>query len=132
MSLIALLRVIEYGWSQEKRAENVQHVVETSTMLQQELEAWFTHCYHMRETLDATTTDFNSILTIYETTILPRILELKGIDGGGISKGKPFSLKPLRTHLLSESVLHRQQGITHQAQIPQILWWKKGPFRQKK
>ncbi len=99
MSLIALLKVIEYGWSQEQRAQNVQHVVDRSKDLQKELEMWLGQWQQLRNALNTTVTEFNRVTASYEDTILPLVKELGSFDGKLTNKEKIFEIKPIRISL---------------------------------
>jgi DNA anti-recombination protein RmuC len=99
VTLIALLKAIAYGWSQEERAQNVERIVEQSKALHQALDIWLRHWLPLRKALDQATLAFNQVATEYEGTILPLLQELGSLDSTRSSKEKTVELKSLRTRV---------------------------------
>lgn len=101
VTLIALLKAIAYGWSQEYRAQNVQHIVDQSKELHKALEAWLRQWQQLRKAVNDVTTEFNRVATSYEATVLPLIKGLSGMDDTLVLQEKTFGLKALRNNLKS-------------------------------
>jgi DNA recombination protein RmuC len=96
VTLIALLKAIAYGWSQEERAQHVQQIVDHSKELHKELEGWLRQWQTLKKAIQTTSTEFNRVANRYETQILPLIHALGALDSTLQIKEKAFELKPLQ------------------------------------
>src|SRR5262245_16662151 len=76
ITLLALLKAMDYGWQQENRAHSVQQIIEHSHTLQRELLAFVTHWRTLRKALSDTTAAFDKLTTIYQTTMLPVVQQI--------------------------------------------------------
>ena len=83
ITLLALLKAMAYGWQQEKRAENVQQIIEQSQALHEELRNFVTGWKKLRSELRETTSAFDQCTTIYQNTIFPIVQLLCELDGTG-------------------------------------------------
>lgn len=81
VTLLALLKAIAYGWQQEKRASNVQLIVEYSHTLQRQLKTFIIQWNRLYGQLSGTVGTFNQLTTTYQTTILPVIQQICDLDG---------------------------------------------------
>jgi DNA recombination protein RmuC len=97
VTLIALLKAIAYGWSQEERAQNVERIVEQSKVLHQALDAWHRHWLPLGKALHNAFSEYNQVAAGYERTILPLLQELASLDSTRSPKKKTMEIKPLRT-----------------------------------
>lgn len=95
VTLIALLKAIAYGWSQEDRAQHVQQIVDLSKELQKELETWLSQWQDLKKAIQSTSSQFSQVTERYNNHILPRIKELSTLDSTLLIKEKAFELKPL-------------------------------------
>ncbi len=100
VTLIALLKVIAYGWSQKQRAKNVQEIIDQSRALQKELANWLDQWQQLRGAIYQTSTKFNDITLTYETRIFPLIQEIEALDETHTMKKKDFELRPVPPHLV--------------------------------
>ncbi|GER89714.1 hypothetical protein KDW_38760 [Dictyobacter vulcani] len=121
ITLIALLKAIAHGWSQESRAQNVQHIVDQSKELHKELETWLRQWQQLRRAVNDVTNEFNRVATSYETTILPLIKDMGSFDGTFTFKEKAFGLKAIRTNVKSlvdgEEIGEESDNVTLQTKI---------------
>ena len=69
ITLIALLKTVAYGWSQENRAQSVQQIVNESQSLYKELSALRTQWETFRGTLNRTITEYNSLTKIVSCSL---------------------------------------------------------------
>ena len=101
MTLIALLKAIAHGWSQEDRAQNVQRIIDQSRELHKELETWFNEWQQLKKAIQKTSIQFDQVARGYQTRILPLINRLGMLDSTLLVKEKAFDLLPLNeSHLL--------------------------------
>jgi DNA recombination protein RmuC len=100
MILIALLKAIAHGWSQEDRARNVQRIIETSKTLQKELETWLGQWHQLKKAIQRTSDEFDRVVSGYQTRVLPLINGLGMIDSTLLVKEKAFDLQPFNESLL--------------------------------
>jgi len=102
MTLIALLKAIAHGWSQEDRARNVQRIIDQSKELQKELETWFGQWQQLKQTISKTWTEFDRVASRYQTHVLPLIHGFSKLDSTLVMKEKVLDLQPLGGVLLEE------------------------------
>lgn len=95
VTLIALLKAIAYGWSQEYRAQHVQQIVDRSQQFYRELDQWLRQWQQLKKALQTASTEFNKVAAGYEARILPVIKELNALDDTLPLKEKTLELKPL-------------------------------------
>lgn len=95
VTLIALLKALSYGWSQEERAQHVQQIVDQSKDLHKELEAWLRQWQPLRKAIHNVTIEYNQVTNHYQTHILPHLQALSTLDSTLHIKDKAFDLKPL-------------------------------------
>lgn len=95
VTLIALLKALAYGWSQEDRAQHVQQIVDRSKELHKELETWLPQWQSLRAAINKTSIEFNRVAKRYETHILPLLQALGALDSTLVIKDKTFELQPL-------------------------------------
>ena len=81
ITLIALLKTVAYGWSQENRARSVQQIVNESQSLYKELSALRTQWDIFRGTLNRTITEYNSLTKAYMTKVFPIVQRIRDLDG---------------------------------------------------
>jgi len=81
ITLIALLKTVAYGWSQENRARSVQQIVNESQSLYKELSALRTQWDTFRGTLKRTITEYNSLTKAYMTKVFPIVQRIRDLDG---------------------------------------------------
>ncbi|GHO89177.1 DNA recombination protein RmuC [Dictyobacter formicarum] len=94
-TLIALLKAVSYGWSQEERAQHVQQIVEQSQALHKELETWLRQWQPLKKAIENTTLEFNRVAKRYDTHILPLLRTLGTLDSTLLLKEKDMELTPL-------------------------------------
>jgi hypothetical protein len=95
VTLIALLKALAYGWSQEERAHHVQQIVDRSQELHKELEMWLPQWQNLKKAIQATSQEFNKVATRYEERILPLLQAIGALDSTLLIKDKTFELQPL-------------------------------------
>jgi DNA recombination protein RmuC len=83
ITLLALLKAMAYGWQQEKRAGNIQQIIEHSQVLHEELRNFITEWKKLRSELRRTTTAFDQCTAIYQNTIFPVVQLICELDGTG-------------------------------------------------
>jgi RmuC family len=83
ITLLALLKAMAYGWQQEKRAGNVQQIIEHSQDLHTELRNFVTEWKKLRGELRGTTSAFDRCTTIYQHSIFPVVQLICELDGTG-------------------------------------------------
>lgn len=95
VTLIALLKALSYGWSQEERAQHVQQIVDQSQALHKELEIWLRQWQPLKKAIQNTNLEFNRVAERYETHILPLLRALGTLDSTLLVRDKDFELTPL-------------------------------------
>jgi DNA recombination protein RmuC len=80
MSLLALLKVIAFGWNQQARTQNVQQILEHGQRVRRSLVQFCDQWQLLRKHLDETIKAFNQVATSYSQTVLPDLEELRRLD----------------------------------------------------
>lgn len=96
-TLIALLKAMSYGWSQERRAQSVQQIVEYSHVLQRELLGLGSAWSKLRKELDETEQAFLAVRQAYNEKVLPVVAQIQALDDTLPDRDKAGPLEPLRT-----------------------------------
>jgi DNA recombination protein RmuC len=95
VTMIALLKALAYGWSQEERAQHVQQIVDQSKELHKELETWLQQWQPVKKAIQNASTEYNRVVNRYHTHILPLLQALGALDSTLVIKDKTFDLKPI-------------------------------------
>jgi DNA recombination protein RmuC len=95
VTLIALLKALAYGWSQEERAQHVQQIVDQSKELHKELELWLRQWQPLKKAIYNTTLEFNRAVDRYDKHVLPLLHALGALDSTLRINDKAFELKQL-------------------------------------
>lgn len=80
-TLIALLRAVAFGWSQQRMVENARQIGDTATELYERVVKFAEHLGDVGKRLDATVKVYNSAVGSWQTRILPmgrKVDELRG------------------------------------------------------
>lgn len=80
-TLITLLKTIEYGWQQEKVAENAQAIGELGKNLYDRFTVFTNHLITVRKKLDATVRAYNETIGSYESRLLVSARKFQEIGG---------------------------------------------------
>ena len=99
LTLIALLKTVAYGWSQENRARSIQQIVNQSQTLHEELVKFADQGNKFRSRLDETIKEFNQLANAYNTKVLPVIKQLRALDSTLPNKDKVLQVSPLSRKL---------------------------------
>jgi DNA recombination protein RmuC len=99
LTLIALLKTVAYGWSQENRARSIQQIVNQSQTLHEELVKFADQGNKFRSRLDETVGEFNQLANAYNTKVLPVIKQLRALDSTLPNKDKVLQVSPLSRKL---------------------------------
>jgi len=83
-SLVALLKVVAYGWMQFKLAENAGEIRDLAIELQRRLGTFTGHLAAVGAKLDSSVKSYNSAIASLETRIMPNMRKIKelGADPG--------------------------------------------------
>jgi len=95
VTLIALLKALAYGWSEEERAQHVQQIVDRSKELHKELETWQPLWQSLQRAIQSTFQEYNHVVQHYDASILPLLQALGQLDSTLQITDKTFELKPL-------------------------------------
>jgi len=102
VSLLALLKVIAYGWLQLQLAENAQKIAEQGKELYRRFVTFSGHFSEVGKRLNAAVEHYNRAVGSLESRIFPSILRLKEMGAGS---GEIASITRIDTHsrILSDS-----------------------------
>ena len=83
-SLVALLKVVAYGWMQFKLAENAEEIRDLAIELQRRLGTFTGHLAAVGNKLDSSVKSYNSAIASLETRVMPNMRKIKelGADPG--------------------------------------------------
>lgn len=83
-SLVALLKVVAYGWMQFKLAENAEEIRDLAIELQRRLGTFTGHLAAVGAKLDSSVKSYNSAIASLETRVMPNMRKIKelGADPG--------------------------------------------------
>ncbi|WP_052055757.1 DNA recombination protein RmuC [Myxosarcina sp. GI1] len=103
-TLITLLKTIEYGWRQEKIAENANAIGELGKELNDRFIKFAEHLISVRRKLDDTVKEYNKAIGSYESRLLSTAKKFNEI--GGYSNNKLESIEPVvrQVRLLRQEV----------------------------
>jgi DNA anti-recombination protein RmuC len=96
-TLIALLKAMSYGWSQERRAQSVQQIVDYSHVLQRELLGLDVAWKKLRKELDESEQAFLVVAQAYNEKVLPVVAQIQALDDTLQERDKAGPLELLRT-----------------------------------
>jgi len=104
-TLMALLRVVAYGWRQEETAQNAQEIGKVAKEFFLRIGTWMDHLKGVGESLDKSVKAYNQALASFESRVTPtaRKLETFGlVSSGTLPEFTPVSqtvrtLQPLET-----------------------------------
>jgi len=92
-TLFALLRAVEYGWRQERIAEDAQKISAVGRELSERMANLVQHLSHMGGSLGKTVKAFNQAVASLESRVLPTARKLESLGAGS---RKPIeSLQPI-------------------------------------
>ncbi len=102
VSLLALLKVIAYGWLQLQLAENAQKIAEQGKELYRRFVTFSGHFSEVGKRLNAAVEHYNRAVGSLESRIFPSIMRLKEMGAGS---GEIASISRIDTHsrILSDS-----------------------------
>lgn len=83
-SLVALLKVVAYGWMQFKLAENAEEIRDLAVQMHKRLNTFTGHLGAVGMKLEASVKSYNQALASLETRVLPNMRKIKelGADSG--------------------------------------------------
>jgi len=83
-SLVALLKVVAYGWMQFKLAENAEEIRDLAIELQRRLGTFTGHLAAVGAKLDSSVQSYNKAIASLETRVIPNMRKIKelGADPG--------------------------------------------------
>jgi DNA recombination protein RmuC len=110
-TLIALLKTIAYGWSQENRAKNVQQIVDQSQDLQEELLALVKQWQDLGKVISKTTSEYNRVSASYTTKVLPLVQKMRDLDGTLAVKEKALEVPLLPVTIQGFPVLEERETL---------------------
>lgn len=117
VTLIALLKTIAFGWSQEHRAQNVERIIHQSKTIHRELEGWLTQCQKLRKAMQTTQGEFNQLVVRYRTNVLPHLQELGEIDSTLTMNETLFQIEPLPSNLIALELEPEHHSEEHPTKI---------------
>jgi len=87
-SLIALLKVVAYGWMQLKLAENAEEIKKLAIQMQDRLGVFTGHLSTVGQRLDASVKSYNKAIASLESRVLPTTRKIRelGADAGSDAK----------------------------------------------
>jgi DNA recombination protein RmuC len=92
-TLFALLRAVEYGWRQERVAEDAQRISAVGRELSERMASLVQHLSHMGGSLSKTVRAYNQAVGSLESRVLPTARKLESLGAGS---RKPIeSLQPI-------------------------------------
>jgi DNA recombination protein RmuC len=92
-TLFALLRAVEYGWRQERVAEDAQRISAVGRELSERMAGLVQHLSHMGGSLSKTVRAYNQAVGSLESRVLPTARKLESLGAGS---RKPIeSLQPI-------------------------------------
>jgi DNA recombination protein RmuC len=92
-SLVALLKVVAYGWMQFKLAENAEEIRDLAVELHKRLGIFTGHLAAVGKKLDDSVSSYNSAIASLETRVMPNMRKIRelGADSGK-EGGQPQSI----------------------------------------
>ena len=92
-TLFALLRAVEYGWRQERVAEDAQKISAVGRELSERMANLVEHLSHMGGSLGKTVKAYNQAVASLESRVLPTARKLESL---GVGSRKPIqSMQPI-------------------------------------
>jgi DNA recombination protein RmuC len=92
-TLFALLRAVEYGWRQERVAEDAQKISAVGRELSERMANLVEHLSHMGGALGKTVKAYNQAVASLESRVLPTARKLESL---GVGSRKPIeSMQPI-------------------------------------
>ena len=92
-TLFALLRAVEYGWRQERVAEDAQRISAVGRELSERMASLVEHLSHMGGSLGKTVKAYNQAVASLESRVLPTARKLESLGAGS---RKPIqSMQPI-------------------------------------
>ena len=92
-TLFALLRAVEYGWRQERVAEDAQKISAVGRELSERMAGLVEHLSHMGGSLGKTVKAYNQAVASLESRVLPTARKLESL---GVGSRKPIeSMQPI-------------------------------------
>jgi DNA recombination protein RmuC len=88
-SLVALLKVVAYGWMQFKLAENAEEIRDLAIELQRRLGTFTGHLAAVGTKLDSSVQSYNKAIASLESRVMPNMRKIKEL---GADPGKDPSL----------------------------------------
>jgi DNA recombination protein RmuC len=82
VSLLALLKVVAYGWMQLQLAENAQKIAEQGKELYSRFLTFANHLSEMGKRLNSTVHSYNKAVGSLETRVMPSVQRLKEMGAG--------------------------------------------------
>lgn len=76
-TLVALLKAIAYGWSQNQITENAQNMINQAKEFYDRLTPWLKHLSKVGSNLEGAVKSYNDSMSSLETRVLPSVRKLK-------------------------------------------------------
>lgn len=81
ITLLALLKAMDYSWKQEKLSANTQQIIEQSQYLHEALQRFVTEWQSLRNELGQVSTALNKCMTTYQQILFPIVEQICTLDG---------------------------------------------------
>jgi DNA recombination protein RmuC len=121
LTLIALLKAVAYGWSQEKIAENAHAISELGRSLYDRLRVLTENFHDVQRHLQRTNTSFNRAVGMLETRVLDgarRFKELGAASDGELESPALVDTVPQSIHALDVAVPANGE-VEHEEPVPE-------------
>jgi DNA recombination protein RmuC len=106
-SLVALLKVVAYGWMQFKLAENAEEIRDLAIELQRRLGTFTGHLAAVGTKLDSSVQSYNKAIASLESRVMPNMRKIKelGADPGkDPSLPQPIDITPRELKLIADDL----------------------------
>lgn len=106
-SLVALLKVVAYGWMQFKLAENAEEIRDLAIELQRRLGTFTGHLAAVGTKLDSSVQSYNKAIASLETRVMPNMRKIKelGADHGkDTATAQPIDITTRELKLIADDL----------------------------
>ena len=102
-TLIALLKAIHYGWSQERIAQSAEEIANIGREIHKRVITFSEHLRKVGKQLGSATNSYNDAIGSYEGMLVPKLREIEQVKAGSTKKVEPIPTIDTVTRELKEA-----------------------------